>query len=206
MIYLVRHGQTVFNAERRFQGGVDSPLTPLGEAQAKNMGRMLRHLTASQDDWTILASPLGRARQTAQIIHAEMAHPRDIEFDERLREISMGEWDGLTQPEIEALSGRKLPNRSDRKYKNFSHWWFDAPGGETFEGFFGRLQSWLTDAQAGQRKLIVVAHGGSGRMIRGAYLGLTQQEMFELEAPQDAFFHLANGTIGRIDCEMAEDA
>jgi broad specificity phosphatase PhoE len=205
LIYLVRHGQTVFNAERRFQGGVDSPLTPLGEAQARSVGRMLGNLTAGEKDWTLVSSPLGRARQTAAIIHAEMSHPGTVEFDERLREISLGEWDGLTLPEIEKRRGQAVRPIVDQKHRNFTKWWFEAPGGETFDSFFGRAQHWLIEAQARGEKLVVISHGGLGRMIRGAYLKLTQEQMFDLEVPQDAIFQLSGGTIGRIDCEIVED-
>ena len=66
MIYLIRHGETAFNAERRYQGGLDSPLTARGEAQARAMGRMLRDLV---DPATValFASPRGRTVATAQI-------------------------------------------------------------------------------------------------------------------------------------------
>ena len=70
VIYLCRHGQTVFNQSRRYQGQVDSPLTALGRAQASAMGRRLAGLVGA--DVTVWASPLGRAQETLALILAEL--------------------------------------------------------------------------------------------------------------------------------------
>src|SRR5947209_10226458 len=99
-IYLFRHGETVWNAEKRAQGHLDSPLTAAGRAQAKAMGRALAHELAqagyAPSMVIVRASPLGRVRETlalaaaaAGLVHEEACH------DHRLREMSWGEWDGL---------------------------------------------------------------------------------------------------------------
>src|SRR5580698_744111 len=100
MIYLVRHGQTEFNRDRRFQGAVDSALTPLGEAQGAALGRRLAELTDA--DTPIVSSPLGRARATAELIRAAGGFRAEVTVDARLAEISRGSWDGLTWPELVA--------------------------------------------------------------------------------------------------------
>ena len=86
MIYLVRHGETEFNAERRQQGHMDSPLTALGRAQAHAVGHLLKRQVGGEDGWRIIASPLGRAQHTAQIIgeHLGLA----VETDRRVIEVS----------------------------------------------------------------------------------------------------------------------
>jgi broad specificity phosphatase PhoE len=68
MILLVRHGQTEFNRERRLQGHVDSPLTPLGLRQAVAVAELLAGMTATGESWLLASSPLGRARDTATVI------------------------------------------------------------------------------------------------------------------------------------------
>src|SRR5690349_6839335 len=102
-VLLVRHGETEWNRARRYQGWLDSPLTPQGIAQAEAIGRRLRLLPEAEAT-AILASPLGRARHTAAIIAEclsdDRLHRRPIRFDERLREISLGSWDGLDKREI----------------------------------------------------------------------------------------------------------
>jgi ribosomal-protein-alanine N-acetyltransferase len=85
-IFLVRHGETEWNLARRYQGWGDSPLTPRGIAQAEAIGRRLRALPEAEGA-TLVASPLGRARRTAEIIQAARVDLAPIEFDERLKEI-----------------------------------------------------------------------------------------------------------------------
>jgi len=106
-IYLFRHGETHWNAEKRAQGHLDSPLTPAGRVQAEGMGRRLaeelRQAGYEPAGVIVRASPLGRVRETLTIAAAAAGLSHDDNcFDHRLREMSWGEWDGLTGVEIEA--------------------------------------------------------------------------------------------------------
>ncbi len=83
-VYLVRHGETVWNAERRIQGHSDSPLTAKGEHQARQVGERIEHAGITH----IISSDLGRTRRTAEIIAD--ACGCDVTFDARLRELNMG--------------------------------------------------------------------------------------------------------------------
>ncbi len=193
MIYLVRHGQTVFNAERRQQGHLDSPLTALGRAQGAAIGRLLQGLIEKPDDWRLISSPLGRAQDTAGLIGQALGLP--VETDRRVIEVSFGQWDGRLRDELAA----EHPDTFGR-----GDWQFAAPGGESFESVETRVGDWLASLPPEpERKVIVVSHGGSGRVVRGAYLGLPREEALAQEAPQDAVFRLASGSIERIDCEVA---
>ena len=181
MIYLVRHGQTQFNAERRQQGRLDSDLTPLGLSQAAAVGRLLQGLTGKPAGWRLVASPLGRAQATA---------------DPRVTEVSFGEWDGRLRDELAA----EHPEVFARK-----DWQFSAPGGERYEDVHARVSGWLADLPPeSHRKVIVVSHGGAGRVLRGAFLGLSREETWAQAAPQDAVFRMANAAIVRFDCQPAE--
>ena len=100
-LYLLRHGQTRYNAELRLQGRCNSELTPRGEAQALAMGNRLSELVAEPADWTLYASPLGRARQTAERVCQQLGLDQErIIWDERLVELGMGEWEGRRVPEL----------------------------------------------------------------------------------------------------------
>jgi broad specificity phosphatase PhoE len=89
-MFLVRHGETVWNLERRYQGSSDSPLTERGIAQAQAVGRCLRLLHEAAFA-SIVASPLGRARRTAEIICEQFdGTPPELRLDDRLCEISIG--------------------------------------------------------------------------------------------------------------------
>jgi probable phosphoglycerate mutase len=187
-IFLVRHGETEWNRSRRYQGWSDSPLTAHGIVQAEAIGRRLRTLpeSAAAD---IVASPLGRARRTAEIIAGCLGRDRPIQFDERLKEISLGSWDGLHRNEIAALS----PGIFDRDY---FEWYFRTPDGETYDAFAARVGAWLTED--GDGPLIVIAHGIVTRILRGIYAGLPRAVALSLPVPQDRIFRLADGAIEEI--------
>ncbi len=198
MIYLVRHGQTEFNRDGRFQGRVDSALTDLGVAQAQAVGARLAALAAADPgDWRIVASPLGRTRQTAAIIAQAMGLP-EAEVDERLIEVSYGAMEGLTRDEVDA----RWPHLAGLR-GTFGR----APEGETQQALDARAASWLADAQAlADQRIVAVAHASIGRVIRGLYAGLSIEETRVLETPQDAFHRLHDGQTLRIDCAALPSA
>jgi probable phosphoglycerate mutase len=189
-ILLVRHGETEWNLARRYQGWGDSPLTARGLAQAQAIGR---HLCSHPDaaEATIVASPIGRARRTAEIIRECLGRAAPIQFDDRLRELSFGSWDGLTRAEIAVLR----PGAFEDERRHERH--FETPDGESYDGFSGRLAAWLAEAE-GQR-LIVVCHGVVTRVLRGLYAGLPRAVAMQLPVPQDRIFRLAGGSIEEIE-------
>lgn len=195
MIYLVRHGQTEFNRERRIQGHVDSPLTELGVRQARAVGGLLRDLIREPDGWRIVSSPLGRARATAEIIAGALGG-LPVELDGRIKEMSWGEHDGRLRAELEA-------EHPDTFAK--TNWAFDASAGETYEDVAGRVGEWLASLPPEpERRIIAVSHGISGRVLRGLYAGLARDQTAQQDVPQDAVFLLQHGGVGRIDCEPVE--
>jgi probable phosphoglycerate mutase len=194
MIYLIRHGETEFNRGRRYQGACDSPLTQLGEAQARAYGRRLARLVAAQTP--IVASPLGRARATARIVREMAGLTGEIVADPRLAEVSMGSWDGLTGREIEALKPGFAIEAPPLD------WYMRSPDGETYAGFSARLGSWLADHRDHPGPLVVVSHGVVSRVLRGLYLGLSKDAGLAQSTPQDCFFRLHAGGIERIGCEL----
>jgi len=192
MIYLVRHGETEFNRERRLQGHVDSPLTELGRRQAEAVARGLGALIGDAGGWRIAASPLGRTLRTAEII-AERLGITQIEPEPRLIELSWGPWDGRLRAELAQAAPAFAA----------SNWAFDAPTGETYAEVCGRLGGWLAGLPPeGERRVIAVSHGVSGRVLRGLYAGLRAEAMMAHDAPQDAVFRLTGGEIARIECAV----
>ena len=183
VLYLVRHGETAFNREGRYQGQMDSALTDLGVAQARAVGRLLaRHLKKSSP--RVLCSPLGRAQKTAEIICAALHTSPTPEPEPRLKEVGMGAWDGMTRAEITARWPDARRGRSTRE------WMFHGPGGETIEDLSERLFDLLTELRDSEQTCLLVSHAVSGRIIRALHGQIPVLDALKLDAPQDAAFRL----------------
>jgi broad specificity phosphatase PhoE len=158
-IVLVRHGETDWNLERRFQGHADRPLNDTGRAQAAALAESLRgeHLTA------VYTSPLQRASQTAAIVAAQLglaARPL-----EALREINVGDWEGLTVDDVK----ERYPEQVATDWR--SGW----PGGETYDELSARVLPalvGLADEHPGER-VLAVTHAGPVRAALSAAMGLS---------------------------------
>lgn len=191
-IYVLRHGQTQFNAEQRLQGHCNSDLTPLGLAQATAMANTLAEILDKPTDWALYCSPLGRAQQTAQVIRERLQlSATEMQLDERLMEVGLGEWEQQRAPDLQA----QYPQLSQQVLS----WYLKAPGAETLAHAQQRLASWLHDP-ALPKQVLVVGHGLSGALLRGVYANLQEQAIWQQEIPQDAFFKLQGGQITRIAC------
>lgn len=148
ILHCVRHGESLFNAEGRLQGHLEVPLSPRGLRQAEATAESL----ASQPIEAIYASPLCRARQTAQIIARRLGLP--VRFDERLKEIDVGHFQGRLRAEL-------LPDEAEV----LARWAsgdpdFSLPGGESRRQVAQRGQAAFEDIrQAGHAHVLVVAHG-----------------------------------------------
>jgi probable phosphoglycerate mutase len=197
VIYLCRHGQTEWNRERRLQGQTEADLTPLGRLQAAAMADLLHDLIAREPaaDWRIVASPLRRARDTAQAIATRLG--LTLAFDDRLMELTVGEWEGRLYADV---------HRENPEAFKSPEWFFTAPGGETYEQIMARVSDWLAEQTAEpERRLIVVSHGIAGRLLRGVYAGLSREDTLAQDVPQDALYRLSAGQIDRLDCEPVEE-
>jgi len=188
IIYLVRHGQTVWNLEKRRQGQLDSPLTETGIEQARAVGRLLRARTEA--GVSMVSSPLGRALQTAELVARELGlEHADIRQDPRLMEADHGAWSGLVKQEIK-------PNYPEQwRQRRADRWNFRFPGGESYADLARRAASWLENLESPEEPLVVVTHEMLSRCLRGHYLGLDAAQTLQLSHPHDHVFIMANGTI-----------
>lgn len=195
-LYMLRHGETAWNTERRMQGTKNSDLTERGRAQAQAMGRTLKIELAREPGPTIfLRSPLGRTRETSEIVGRELGIPTtEWREDMRLAELSYGEWEGFSWKEIEVTHPTALADwRADPHG-------YCPPGGETHARLSQRSAEMLALIAASGTRTVVVSHGVSGAVMRGLHLGLDARAMFVLEKPQDAFFRLFDSREERIIC------
>jgi glucosyl-3-phosphoglycerate phosphatase len=173
-LFIARHGETVFNAVHRMQGqkAVHTPLTRLGFAQADEMGRALSRWIGPDHDIVLCSSTAGRALQTLAIIAEHInADWHQVEADDRLQEIDVGDWSERTYAEIAAESGPIV----DLEHHLFS---MRPPGGEYYEDVAARLSSWIADNADQPDDLVILMHGMSARVLRGLLLGLPVDPRF----------------------------
>jgi probable phosphoglycerate mutase len=151
-ILLVRHGETDWNLERRWQGHTDRPLNQTGRAQARELAKRL----ATEPPHAIYSSDLARARETAEIVAERLGLP--VAVDPRLREVDVGEWSGLTMADVE----ERFPEALQRRLAGGTGW----QDGETYEQMGERVLEALHDiAGRHEGRVLVVTHGGSVREV-----------------------------------------
>jgi broad specificity phosphatase PhoE len=150
-VYFVRHGETDWNAQNRFQGIVDIPLDDKGRGQVSKTAQELKDITFD----VVYCSPLSRAKETCEIILKSNKHGGKINFDKRIIERSFGDWDGLTVTDIYDASNPKY------------HWWMQnnempLPNGESIADIEKRVGGFLEYLKKAHnnKKILVVCHGG----------------------------------------------
>ena len=191
-MFLALHGQTEWNRDGRVQGHLDSPLTEHGRRQAVTAARILAGQHLVPGTFEIACSPLGRTRETARIIATKLGFdPSAIRSDERLREVSLGQWEGHTHAELEARWPESMAG------SNRYNWFFRSPDGETYDDIARRLGGWL-EAHAHHDRLVIVTHGIASRVLRGLYGRLSIEDALRSEVSRDAVFRLANGQIEKL--------
>lgn len=184
-IWFVRHGETDWNLQRRYQGRTDVPLNDTGRAQALRNGAALKAALVKDARAAFVSSPLSRAIETIEIVREAMGLPRRrFAIDDRLIEIDLGRWNGRTYDEIAAEDPGVHDRREEEK------WRFRAPGGESYEEAATRVREFLTTLD---RPAIVAGHGASGRILRAYLLGLKPSRAPHLPSPQDKVFAIARG-------------
>jgi broad specificity phosphatase PhoE len=193
LLYYIRHGETDWNVEGRLQGWHDPDLNAVGRRQAAVCADILRDLIErdglSPADYGYVASPLQRARQTAEIMRAALGlDPGDYRLDPRLREIGFGEWEGLTFRDVRSRAPQALAERERNK------WSFVPPGGESYAQVALRMREWY-DALDGNT--VVIAHGGTARALIGVLGIRPPAEAPSVDIGQGVVYRLDNGSMSR---------
>lgn len=185
-LWLLRHGQTVWNAEGRLQGRLDSPLTATGVAQAQRQGRLVATIlaggaTAAPALWS---SPQGRAVRTARIVF----DGRPFGCDPRLAEIDLGAFTGARTPDLRAAHPQLFP--APRPGEEPLGWYDLCPGGEGFGGLERRVRAFLTGLTG---PAVIVTHGITLRMIVLVASGLPPEAIGRIPVLQGAVHHIGAG-------------
>jgi broad specificity phosphatase PhoE len=193
VLYYVRHGETDWNRDGRLQGWHDPALNDVGRRQAAVCAGILRDLIERDGrtpvDYDYVASPLQRARQTAEIMRAALGlAPGDYRVDRRLREIGFGEWEGLTLRDVRARAPQALAARERNK------WDFVPPGGESYAQVALRMRECYDELPG---NTVVIAHGGTARALI-AVLGIAPPaEAPAIDIGQGIVYRFAAGSMAR---------
>jgi broad specificity phosphatase PhoE len=186
-LYVVRHGETDWNAARKLQGQTDIPLNDLGRGQAARNGQTLRAVLAAHPGLEFWASPLGRTAETMEIVRRELGLPvKGYSCDDRLKEIRHGIWEGRNWDDVDTFVNAKGERRGDDPY----HW--QPEDGESYAQLTGRVGSWLSTIT---RSSVVVTHGGVTRALRRLILDVPTADITTLHAPQDKILVLQTGSL-----------
>jgi broad specificity phosphatase PhoE len=176
-LYIARHGQTEWNLQRRMQGALDAPLTELGKTQAHQLNAIFKTLPPAK---SYLTSPQLRAVHTAAIALAGIAP--EITTDTRLREIGVGDWQGMETDQLKASVTEPLTH--------MLHYYDHAPNGETFAGLRLRCSEFL-DTLTGPT--VLITHGITSRMLRLIALDQGTDQLSDLPGGQGIVFHVKDG-------------
>ena len=190
-IYYIRHGETAWNAHGRFQGTQDIPLNDLGRSQAVAAGSILGDVLAGDgrkpSSLPFVASPLGRARTTMELLRDAMKlPPADYSVDARLREIAYGQWEGLT------LSEMKLHDAATFARRDLDKWSVAAPSGESYASVVLRMRDWFDSLVT---DTVAVAHGGTMRALMVTLGVATPLEAADTPIGQGVVYVFSDGEL-----------
>jgi broad specificity phosphatase PhoE len=184
-LYFVRHGETNWNAEGRYQGSRDIPLNATGRGQADLNGKLLKQLIAragrTPAEFSWYASPLSRTRETMERVRAAFAGPvPDVTFDQRLIEISFGIYEGHLHTDL-ANGTMAIAGERDARF-----WDFRPPEGESYDDVARRVSDFATGLSGPS---IIVAHGGILRVLRRLIEDFPPEKAVNWFPPQDSVVH-----------------
>ena len=188
-LYFVRHGETDWNAEGRYQGSRDIPLNETGRGQARLNGQLLKRLlersgrVATEVSWYV--SPLSRTRETMNLVRAGVGEPiPDVTIDPRLIEISFGMYEGRLHSEL-ASGEMAIAGERDATF-----WFFRPAEGESYDDVAQRVLDFGASLTGPS---IIVSHGGILRVLRHLIEGFPHERAVNWFPPQDSVVHFSDG-------------
>ena len=196
-ILLARHGETPWNAEGRYQGQIDIPLSPVGEGQANALGQRLKDVRIDR----AVASPLSRAQLTARLALGD-ARADMLQTDADLQEIAHGEWEGLLASEIQQKDPARLLAWREEPENVL------MPGGESLRQVLDRSWRGLARATEGLGEddtLLVVAHDAVNRVILCKVLGLPLSKLWSFRQAPTTLNLLEGASVDSLEVVRLND-
>ncbi|MEL6921721.1 MAG: histidine phosphatase family protein [Pseudomonadota bacterium] len=188
--FMLRHGETDWNREQRFQGRTDIALNALGRRQAAAYANILNDQNSDWSGWTFISSPLSRARRTMEIMREALGlEPTEYEIEEAWIEVTFGAWEKRSLAELRELEPELIAAREASK------WTFVPPDGESYDQACARVR-YALDVLTGPS--VIVTHGGMIRGTRRMLEGLDTKIAADTKIPQDDVYAWRDGRGGWI--------
>ena len=181
-LFLTRHGQTDWNIARRYQGHSNTELNQVGIRQAEQLAKRL----SAETIHAIYSSDLSRAMTTAEIIANAQEQAPVFRSDMRLRELSFGDWEGMTYREMSAHS----PELFDAWMKDSLT--ISTPNGETHRQLAERVQAAFDEIKAKHKEetVLIVGHSGSMQTLLALLLGVDLSRYWQFRVSQASLSEL----------------
>lgn len=198
-ILLVRHGETPWNREGRYQGRTDIPLSDTGQAQVRALGKRLEHVSIE----VAVASPLSRAKHTAEAILAGRTTP--LELDAGLIEISHGGWEGKLASDVELSHAEMFGVWRSRPGRDSPA----GPGAETLGDVEARAWPVLERACARlgpDDTALIAAHDAVNRVLICRIMGLPLERIWSFRQAPAALNVLAGPSLAELQVVRLNDA
>jgi probable phosphoglycerate mutase len=193
-IILLRHGQTLWNVEGRYQGQLNSDLTDLGKKQAKENALKISKIIDINRPIKLFSSPLGRAKETAYILCDTLGLDRDsVLFDYNIQEVHYGIFEGKTKEFCKTTYAKEFKEREENKWS-----YVLEGGGESYEMVTKRIHHWLERVK-NEEMVILVAHEMVNRALRGIYCSYDKKTMLNLRQKNDIVLKLENNKEGIVE-------
>jgi probable phosphoglycerate mutase len=185
-LYLIRHGETDWNRDARYQGQRDVPLNETGRAQSRRQGDVLKSLPGISS-FDFVSSPLERAIETMRIILSALERDEmSFQTDPQIRELSYGHWEGQLAADLPTTDPAGLAGKISDPFR------WRPRNGESYSDLQERVSGWLSRLD---RNTVAVTHGGVSRVARGAIFGLEHDLIPFLDVPQDRILEIRDGNM-----------
>ena len=197
-IYFIRHGETVWNTLKIFQGSSNSPLTEKGREQAKKLGEKLKNTEFTN----FYSSPMGRTIETSQLIIGD--RNIEIEFIEEFKEISVGKMEGVPREKFE----KDFPEQYHNFFFNPKDYDPTPFAGETYPHLLERVQIGLNKIIQNHEKddiVAVVSHGVTLKAIFKIIKNMSFEELGEAPVPKNTSLSIVDYTDGKYTIEVFSD-
>lgn len=194
MIYLVRHGQTMWNIEGKRQGSLDSPLTLEGINQSLDVANILKKYVKDTNTLKIFSSPLPRCKQFTSLICEHISYKFEmVEFRNEIAECNFGVWEGLSEETAKKNYQEVYTERQNNKWDHV------IPGGESYMQFYERVKNFISEIE--NINCIIVAHEGTSKMIRGIIEKKTNEEILKSKHKQPDVYKIIGGDVELLSLE-----